>query len=363
VAGLTKSRGFAMSTRILVWRNAAVAVVAGCLFLVALIGAWAVIFSPPVADSPSPGLVTPSRRTTYITEPLRADGSVDYLAALNERCSKGVTPDNNASVLIWQALGPAPQAKATRSAFFKAIGIPTPPENGDYFIPTAQFARQQLEAEGRDSVSIEEQSRQAEEIDDQLYTATSRAWAAEEFPLVAAWLQANEKPMELLIEGTRRSRRFDPLIVLHDVPGQLIAADLPMATESRSIARALAARAMLRLKEGQIDEAWQDLLAVHRLAHLVAQGETVVEWFVGYGIKMEACTAQRAILQDADLSPKQIESMRDDLDKLPQFPGIVDKRNLGDRFTCLDSVYNLAPEISGRMAERVNDFETLTFGI
>ena len=123
-----------------------------------------------------------------------------------------------------------------------------------------------------------------------------------------------------------------------------------MATESRSIARALAARAMLRLKKGQIDEAWQDLLAVHRLAGLVAQGEMVMEWHMGSASKSQACTAGRAILQDAELSPKQIESMRDDLDKLPQFPGVVDKLNLGDRFTCLDSVYSLVPEISGRMA-------------
>ena len=112
----------------------------------------------------------------------------------------------------------------------------------------------------------------------------------------------------------------------------------------------LAARAMLQLKKGQIDEAWQDLLAVHGLAHRVAQGEISRRVVMGYGIKREACTAERAILQNAELGPKQIESMRDDLDKLPQFPGIVDKLNLGDRITCLDSVYSLAPEISGRMA-------------
>ena len=37
--------------------------------------------------------MTISKETTYITEPLRADGYPDYIAALNQRCSRGVTPE------------------------------------------------------------------------------------------------------------------------------------------------------------------------------------------------------------------------------------------------------------------------------
>ena len=46
-----------------------------------------------------------SKETTYITEPLRSDGTPDYVAALNQRLSKGVTPENNAAVLFWKAAG------------------------------------------------------------------------------------------------------------------------------------------------------------------------------------------------------------------------------------------------------------------
>jgi hypothetical protein len=48
--------------------------------------------------------ITISRETTFVTGPLRPDGSVDYLAAINERYSKGVTPDNNAAVPLLQVL-------------------------------------------------------------------------------------------------------------------------------------------------------------------------------------------------------------------------------------------------------------------
>ena len=51
--------------------------------------------------------VTVSKETTYFTEPLREDGYPDYVAALNRRMSEGVTPENNAVALWWQAMGPS----------------------------------------------------------------------------------------------------------------------------------------------------------------------------------------------------------------------------------------------------------------
>ena len=48
---------------------------------------------------PSPAIVV-SKETTYITEPLRKDGYPDYIRYINDKLSEGVTPDNNAVVLI-----------------------------------------------------------------------------------------------------------------------------------------------------------------------------------------------------------------------------------------------------------------------
>ena len=59
------------------------------------------------ADGPAPKLPV-GRDTTYVTGPIDKDGYIDYEAALNERLSQGVTPENNANVLIWKVLGPTP---------------------------------------------------------------------------------------------------------------------------------------------------------------------------------------------------------------------------------------------------------------
>ncbi len=53
---------------------------------------------------PSPPIIV-GRDTTYITEPLTADGLPDYEAYLRDLGRKDVTPDNNAAVLVWQASG------------------------------------------------------------------------------------------------------------------------------------------------------------------------------------------------------------------------------------------------------------------
>src|SRR5712664_4809777 len=59
------------------------------------------------------GKFTVGKDTTYVTGPLDKDGYIDYPAALNERLGKGVTPENNANVLIWKALGPRPEGGAS----------------------------------------------------------------------------------------------------------------------------------------------------------------------------------------------------------------------------------------------------------
>src|SRR6266487_3214481 len=63
---------------------------------------------------------TVGKETTYVTGPLDEDGYVDYAAALNERLSRGIKPEDNANVLLWRALGPRPEGGAAMPPeFFK----------------------------------------------------------------------------------------------------------------------------------------------------------------------------------------------------------------------------------------------------
>ena len=73
----------------------------------------------PAAAKPARPKITVSRETTFLTGPLRPDGHVDYLAATNAYCSKGVTPENNAVVLLVQAFGDRVALHVARQSFLR----------------------------------------------------------------------------------------------------------------------------------------------------------------------------------------------------------------------------------------------------
>lgn len=297
--------------------------------------------------------VTISKETTYITEPLRPDGYPDYVGYLNRRLSEGITPENNSAVLFWRAVGPKPIKPELRARFFQMLGIPVPPEKGDYFIDSAEFKPAFIARLKKEGKAAADQSEA--DFDQQYYgqqtESMRRPWSKEEFPEWAAWLAANEKPLALLVEASKRPRRYDPLI--GGDPDHEMVYDLllfgPYCT--RDVQRALCARAMLRLNEGRVDDAWQDLLATHRLARLVSQGFTLVEQLVAVTIDGMAGQGDRAIAEFGKLPSARLLAMRDELAKLPPLPKMDEIINEGERFMLLDYVVMMARVGPGKVSE------------
>jgi hypothetical protein len=295
-------------------------------------------------------LVTISKETTYITEPLRADGYPDYVAALNERMSKGVTPDNNAAVLFWKALGPGEIDPKHRDEYFKMLGMPSLPADGAYFVTLDKYLDRQKHSQDPAVAEVEKENRL---IRDPLQSAMKRPWSKREFPALAGWLKANEEPLALLIEASQRPRRYDPL--LSDNENMLIACLLPAVQQSRVVARVLIARAMLRADEGKTDESWDDLLSCHRLARLVGQGPMLIDALVAITIDGMADEGDQCLLSCANLKAAQIAKMREDLDRLPPMPKMVDKIDVSERFVYLDAVSCVARQGFGSLSAIMGD--------
>jgi hypothetical protein len=281
-------------------------------------------------DKPSPKFPL-GKETTYVTGPLDKEGYIDYEAALNDQFGKGITPQNNANVLLWKALGPRPEGgERVPAEFFRRLGIEEPPERGDYLIDLKRYIKDHLQIDPDESDAIY----------DQHSRAGQRPWTAKEFPHIATWLKANEKPLAVAVDATKRPAYFNPLIASRTEEGRgvLIGALLPGVHKCRELANALAARAMLRVGEGKFAEAWQDLLACHRLGRLVARGATLVEPIVGIAIDSRASTADLAYLDRAKQSSKQLQERLNDLQGLPPLPPIADKIDFGERLIFLDSL-------------------------
>jgi len=308
--------------------------------------------------------VTISPETTHIVEPLRDDGYVDYLAALNQRSRQGVTPENNAAVLLWQAVGPAEIAgrygEQDCGWFFRELGVPRPPDDGEYFVPLRIYASRiegdppahqhggPAEDEWHDPVGVGHAWESI--LNEQFHQAEGRPWSAEEFPHLAAWLEANRGPLQLVVEGSTRQRFYSPLIPPRESP-LLLNVLLPGAQGGRSMCDVLVARAMLRLGEGKVDEAWHDLLACHRWARLVAQGPMFIEALIANAIEGTACVGDAAVAHHGNLTSEQARRFRADLRQLDPLPGVVAKIDVAERFAFLDTVTAMARDGPAALVE------------
>jgi hypothetical protein len=280
------------------------------------------------------GKFTIGKDTTYVTGPLDKDGYVDYAAALNERLSKGVTPENNANVLLWKALGPHPDGRAMPAEYFKLLGIKAPPEKGDSFIELTRYLNEQVKVEN---------AKECQKIEEQLDHARRRPWGPQAFPKLATWLSANEKPLALVTEASNRSAYFSPLIATkldEPVPG-LMGVRLPTVQSCRYLATALVVRAMLQLSQGKAEDAWRDLLACHRLARLVGKGATLVECLVAFAVDAMACRGDLVFLARTKQEEKQIGNCQRDLQDLLPLPQLTEKVDQTARLMFLDTIMML----------------------
>jgi len=297
---------------------------------------------------------TVGKETTYVTGPLDKHGYIDYVAALNERLRKGVTPANNAKVLLWKAFGPRPEGGTMPAEYFKWLEISSPPEKGAYYVDLVTHLRAYLHFDGhrfgspsaaiasgaslmRDVVLVS----QADKLDDQMYGASQRPWTSDDYPHLASWLKANEKPLAQVVEAGKRPKYFMPLVPLEQRATGLFGALLPSVQKCREALNALTARAMLHAGEGRTDEAWQDLLTCHRLGRHLASGGTLIEGLVGVAIDAVASGASLSFLERVPGDAKRIRGYLRDLEALPVMPPVADKLDLTERFMLLDIIMML----------------------
>jgi hypothetical protein len=285
---------------------------------------------------PGRSTFTVSEETTYVTGPIDEHGYVDYVTALNERLRKDTSPENNANVLIWQALGPRPEdGLGMPPEFFQWLGIEPSPEEGEYLVVWQDYLKAHLNI----TENINPHA-----ISDRLTRTTQWPWAAKDDPELVDWLKQSEKPLALVMEATRRPAYYNPLVPRRagDWSSGLMGALLPSVQRCRHVGAALLCRAMLRINEQKAEEAWQDLLACHRLGRQVASGGTVIELLAGIAIDQIACKADLAFIDHARLESKQVLACLEDLRKLPPMATVADKVDLGDRFMLLDTMMMVA---------------------
>ena len=288
---------------------------------------------------PSPRIYV-SPQTTYITGPIGADGLPDYEQHLLSMYSDGVTPADNAATLIWPALWPGELSPGDYGVVAAELGLDHIPSKSDALVPiyqrVAALMKEKEAAADGEPTSID--SNIDLETDQLLNFVMQQPWMTEQLPALGKWARDNQKPLDQLIAGSRRPRCYFPSPSLLDKKREsLIMMLLPGAQGVREAGRSLRARAMWHLGEQRPMEAWQDLLAAHRIGRLTAQGLTMVEQLVGMAISHMASEGTVTLLHDGNLSAEQSRQIMSDLASLENFSGMADSIDTMERASFLDA--------------------------
>jgi hypothetical protein len=221
--------------------------------------------------------------TTVVSAPLNDLGYPNYVAALNDKLSQGVAPEENfwtaySETLPRQQIGEGYfQKLITRSGFERACTIPCEPY----------------------SIRPEHNAADTE----QLTAALSRPWKREELPRIAAWLDSNIAALARASEAIARPKAYAPLITASDLP-TMFGVLLPHVQQTRDTARALSARAFLALGEGRSEDAWKDAMSMHRLARHNQRSPFIISYLVGIAVSSMGRTVTEACLVDPSSSPE-----------------------------------------------------------
>lgn len=269
-----------------------------------------------------------SRETTFFTQPVDAVGYVDYVAALNEHFSKGVTADNNAVVPLLRAFGPGEIPKKLRPEFFKRLGMKPLPEEGAYFWHPdfKKIANPRKRMQSRAGWNA------------QWDKAISGPWKRNECPEIAKWLDKNEEILELIERASRRPRFYLPFVVegkerqLLSIPETTLA----VYPAARTSIRLLSMRANLHIGEGRVEEAAFDLLTGHRLARVVDRNSFMIGSLVAYALESVAAAGDLHLAHSGHLTAKQALAYRKQLDAMRPLNNFAGNFNIAERCFALD---------------------------
>ncbi len=282
--------------------------------------------SPPSERARKPKRpLTISKKTTYLVGPLDRDGYVDYFAALNQLDSQGVTPENDAGILLVRAIGLSEFTPQERTRFYQLLGIEPLPAQGPYVTDFRDFVQKKLRL------------RSTKKADADFNRSMHEPWSRRDLPLVAEWLNANEKPLDLVVAATRRTGCYLPLVQTGS-----FGVRYPCVQGSRHAARLLVARAMLDIGEGKIAEAEQDLLACHRLGRLYGRIRAAIPALLAIAIDQVACQGDVQLMQRGGLSAARALTYQQQLRQLAPLPSMADVIGTAERYLILDEISQLA---------------------
>ena len=280
--------------------------------------------------------IRPGYETTRILTPTLEDGSIDYLTAVETYFSRGVTPENNAAPLLFEALGRAAlPTTQPPDGITGRLGMAHLPEQGDYFVTYEAFTEKDAAPGDPDLTD----------------NKTEYQWSKELSPQTLDWLKANDKPLAKIHEAVQRPRLWIPFNG-GNRPQMLVSVQIRHIWLMKAAGSALLTRASARIAAGDLDGARQDLAGAHRLTRLMGQGPTLIERAVAMNMEAATCRIDRTAAASGKLSRDQLRDWLKELSALPELGEPSEAANVSERYMFLEVLQFLArsnPAEAGRL--------------
>ncbi len=275
---------------------------------------------------------TLSEQTTVLTEPIDGEGFVDYLKALNNRAAEGVTSENNFEIVFREVMGDR-KLEEISEEYYGLLGVAPSNESGERFLSLDDYLLEKFPGDSNNS--------EREKFRNQFYELQSKPWSETEHPLFADWLKRNERALEKISFGAKRSRNFCPLVVPaseKSSEGKLMAVHLASQLERRIVVSALSLRSANRLHSGNDGGSQEDLRTIQRIALLTAQTEHPIEWMSSVSFDAMARQGEIVFLNHAKNRPERLREIANEIDRQEDIPSPIHTLDRYSRYTFLEAM-------------------------
>jgi hypothetical protein len=286
-----------------------------------------------------------SRKTTYITKPLRPDGLPDYTAVIN-KFGGGLRVQDNAFIPIFYIL--SDNGHALGFGWRREINIlgPNPFRGREPPLePIATFFRDHLPPNLRIEQNAAKLVPHCKYLWDDPDTATTFAWLELDragrgpwnhkgCPLLFRYITSNHAVLDRIDKLVKLPGYFQPLYRRNPKFPIFGAPDLSSRLDG--LAQELLARANLRLARNNVAGCEADLIAIHRLSRLITQRQlSVAEYVSAASLDQYATNGDRILMRYPRLSARQAEEYTRRLCHLAHFSPMFQAVNIGSRFNWL----------------------------
>jgi hypothetical protein len=249
-----------------------------------------------------------SRETTYITEPLTADGKrVDYFAAAERiMYPPEMATDDNGYRMVVQALGPsAENTPEDRLQIYEKLGLDPDIEPTLTYEDPFDVLTRAAHADGGSDASRLEMDLQQQVIE---------PWTLEDLPQMKDWLQQSGAALDVIAVAVRKPTFHAPS-ARPDIP-VLPATYLHEVQRVRSSVRGFQARARFRMASGDVDGAIDDLVSCLRMGRHLRHRGFLIEDLVGVAAEAIAVSIGMGESLEHEPSEQQWQRLLDELDHL-----------------------------------------------